>query len=79
MLQDAPVQEALIEKMAKIRLGRNVQRHVNLTCPTCGILMYMQPMMVSPEPFANCPSCRAQFLETGLLEEVLRASQRTRS
>lgn len=42
-----------------------------LICPECRLLMFMAPIMASPEPIAQCPSCEANFLDRGLLIRLL--------
>jgi Zn-finger nucleic acid-binding protein len=74
--QSAADHDALLHQAARVRSGKIRQLNGEILCPKCGLIMFATRVgMVSDDPVATCPQCRACFLDHDLLEPTLRSSE----
>ncbi|HEU4754096.1 MAG TPA: zf-TFIIB domain-containing protein [Armatimonadota bacterium] len=74
LLQDVDTQDRLLQAIRKLRSGRIKKLQQGLVCQGCKLVMFAIPQgILSSKPIDTCPGCTAQFLDFGVLDQMLHA------
>jgi Zn-finger nucleic acid-binding protein len=72
LLQPLEARQALLKEIARRRTGKVHKLHESLVCPFDELVMFSAPIgMMCLTPVDTCPRCTGQFMDHGVLDEVL--------